>query len=72
MLGRDSSVGKVTGYRLDGTGIESWWGRYFPHLSRPVLGPSQPPLQWIPGLSWGKEWPGRDADPSPPDSAMKV
>ena len=37
-------------------------GRDFPHLSTPALGPTQPPLQWIPGLSRGKERPGRDAD----------
>ena len=25
----------------------------FPHLSRPALSPSQPPLQYVPGFSWG-------------------
>jgi len=33
-----SSVGIATGYGLDGPGIESRWGRDFPHLSRPDLG----------------------------------
>jgi hypothetical protein len=66
----DSSVGIATGYALEGSGIESRWRRYFPHLSRPALGPAQPPVQWVPGLSRGKEQPGRDADPSPPSSAM--
>ena len=68
--GPGSSVGIATGYGLDGPGIESRWGRDFPHLSRPALGPTQPPVQWVPGLSGGKERPGRDADPSPPSSAV--
>ena len=65
-----SSVDVATGYGLDGPGIEFRWGRDFPHLSRPALGPTQLPVQWVPGLSRGKERPGRDADPSPPSSAV--
>jgi hypothetical protein len=65
-----SVVGIATGYGLDGPGIESLRGRDFPHLSRPALGPTQPPVQWVPGLFWGKEQPGHDTDPSPPSSAM--
>jgi len=44
-------------------------GRDFPHLSIPALRPTQPPVQWVPGLSRGKVRPGCDADPSPPSSA---
>ena len=45
-------------------------GGDFPHLSRLTLGPIQLPVQWVPGLSRGKEGPGRDADPSSPSSAV--
>ena len=44
-MGRDSSVGIATAYRLDGPGIESQWGQDFPHPSRPALRPTQPPVQ---------------------------
>jgi hypothetical protein len=51
--GQDSSVGIVTRYWVDGPGIESRWGRNFPHPSRLDLGPTQPPVRWVPGLSQG-------------------
>ena len=53
LVGRNSTVGIATRYGLDGPGIESRWGRDFPHPSRPALGPTQPPVQWVPGLSRG-------------------
>jgi len=52
-VGWDSSVGIATGYGLGGPGIESRWGRDFLHLSIPALGPTQPPVQWVLGLSQG-------------------
>jgi hypothetical protein len=55
MAGRDSSVGKAIHCGLDGPGIESRCGRDFPHPSRPTLGPTQPPTQWVAGLFPGGE-----------------
>jgi len=37
----------------------------FATASRPALGPTQPPIQWVPGV----KRPGREADYSPPSSA---
>ena len=70
MCGPGSSVGITTGYGLGDPGIESRWGRDFPHLSRQALEPTQPSVQWVPVLSRGKERLGRDADPSPTSSAV--
>jgi hypothetical protein len=62
LMGRDSSVGIATRYGLDGKGIESRWGRDFPHPSRPALGPTQPHVQWVAGDSRGVKRPGRGLD----------
>jgi hypothetical protein len=42
----------------------------FTTASRPSLGPTQPPIQWVPGaLSLGVKRPGGEADHSIPSSA---
>ena len=48
--GPSSSAGIATGYELDGQGSNPGGGRDFPHLSSPVLGPTQPPVQPVPGV----------------------
>jgi len=53
MVGRDSVVGIATRYGLGCPVIESGWGRDLLHLSIPALGPTQPPIQWVPRLSRG-------------------
>ena len=48
--GRDIIVAMDSRYRLERSGIESQWGRDFLHLSRLDLGPTQPPVKWVPGF----------------------
>jgi hypothetical protein len=52
-------VSIATRYGLNGPGIESWRQRDFPHLSKPALEPTHPPIQWVPGLFLGVKRPGR-------------
>jgi hypothetical protein len=48
--GRDISDGIATCYGLDGSWIESRYGRYFSDPSRPALGPTHLPAQWVPSV----------------------
>jgi hypothetical protein len=51
--GPGSVVGIETGYWLDGVRGSNPGGRDFPYLSRPALGPNQPPVRCVSGLSRG-------------------
>jgi hypothetical protein len=73
---RGSSVSIVPGYGLDDRAIEvrsPAGARIFPlaSVSRPALGPTQPPVQWVPGVLslGGKARPGR-IPPLPPSASM--
>jgi hypothetical protein len=70
---RNSVVGIATGYVLDdrGFGVRvPIWSRIFSTSSRLALGPTQPPIQWVPAaFPPGVKRQGREADNSPPTSA---
>jgi hypothetical protein len=54
--GRSSSPGRMKNF-------------LFSTSSRPVLGSTQPPIQWVSGAFTGVKRQGREADHSPPNSA---
>ena len=70
--GWDNSVSIAIHYGMDGLGIEPQWRRDFPHLSRPAVGPTQPPVEWVLGLFTGVKRPGHGVDhPSPSSTKVK-
>jgi len=54
---------------MDSPVIEFWWGQNIPYPSRQALGPTQPPVQWVPGLSWGAKRSVHGTDHPPPSGA---
>jgi len=68
--GPGSVVGIATGYGLDGPGIESWWGEIFRISPDWPWGPPSLLYNGYRIFPGGKERPGRDADSSPPSSAV--
>jgi len=61
---------KATDYRLDGPGLNTGGGEIFCTCPDRPWGPSSLLYKWYRVFPRGKEWPGRDADPSPPSSAV--
>jgi hypothetical protein len=61
--------GIALGYRLDDQGFKSRQGL---GIFLFTTGPTHPPIQWLPGaLSLGVMRPRREADHSPPSSAVR-
>ena len=62
--GPGSSVGIATDYGLEGPGSNAG-GDEILRPSRPALGPTQPPVQWVLGLSRGRGVRGVGLTPTP-------
>jgi hypothetical protein len=61
------TVGIATGWKA---GVHFLAGARVFLVSRPTLGPTQPPIQWVPrGPSQGVKWLRREDDHLPPSSA---
>jgi hypothetical protein len=63
----------ATGWTIGVLGLDSWLGLgifLFTTASRTALGPTQPPIQWVPGtISLGIKRREREAHNSPPTNA---
>jgi hypothetical protein len=73
-VNRDRAVRIATSYWLDDRGVgvrvPGIKNFHFSMSSRPALGSTQSPIQWVPGiLSLGVKRPGREADHSLPAGA---
>ena len=64
MCGAGNSVGIATDYGLDGPGSNPVGDEIFRPFT-PALGPTQPPVKWIPGLSRGRVRPRHAGDAHP-------
>jgi hypothetical protein len=53
LVGWCTVVSIATGYGLDGLGDQILVEARYSNLSRPAPGHTQPPVQWVPSLSWG-------------------
>ena len=53
-LAPGSSVSIATSYGLEGPGNESRWDEIFHNCPDRLLGPTQPPVKWVPCLSQGQ------------------
>jgi len=68
--GPGSSVGIATELRAGRSRIDSRWGRDF-RPSRPALWPTEPPVQWVPGLSRGRDGLGVGLTSPPPSKVPR-
>jgi hypothetical protein len=73
MVALEAVLHWAKGWTIGVLGFDSWQGLaifLFTTMSRMALGPTQHPIQWIPGaLSLGIKRSGREANYSPPSSA---
>jgi hypothetical protein len=72
ILSQDNFVGIATGYGLDDWGSIPGRCKSFLFFTafRLALGPTQPPIQWVPeALSPGANWLGHEADHSRPSNS---